>query len=380
MMDKVQKHNIPNNQRNSSIELCRIIVMFMIVLCHFATFGGFKFDNSTISIPRIWWHFIEMGGVFGVDVFVLISGYFLVSDTKLTINFKKLFRLWGQVFFYSIVLFALACVTGIIDFSGNQLLKALFPVITDSWWFVTTYIVLYLIHPYINKLLLGLGKRQYQNLLLIEFGIWCVIPTLTSFKLASSDLIDFIFLYTIAGYIKLHGHTTKLKSRHYFIIWIIATLFTLSSSIAFMILGKRIPFFADRALAFYGRKSLPTLIRAISFFMIFERMRIPYHRMINLVSSATLGVYLIHENSNIKLFLWNTLFKNSQYQDSLLIIPYSIFVAAVVFLVCMLIDLSRKKLIEPIYMQTIDTLCRKTENKTKKITAQIRKLLFGNNP
>lgn len=73
MMQKTGE--ITQSERNSSIELLRIIVMLMIVGCHFATHGGFSFDKQAITIPRLWWNVIEMGGNFGADVFVLISGY-----------------------------------------------------------------------------------------------------------------------------------------------------------------------------------------------------------------------------------------------------------------------------------------------------------------
>ena len=49
--------------RNSSIELLRIVAMVMIVSCHFATHGRFSFNTSSISIPQLWWNFIEMGAI-----------------------------------------------------------------------------------------------------------------------------------------------------------------------------------------------------------------------------------------------------------------------------------------------------------------------------
>lgn len=67
-------------ERQSNIELMPIVVMMMIVGCHFATHGGFSFDYESITIPRLWWHVLELGGDFGTDVFVMISGYFLISD------------------------------------------------------------------------------------------------------------------------------------------------------------------------------------------------------------------------------------------------------------------------------------------------------------
>lgn len=92
-----------DKKRNSSIELLRIIIMIMIIGHHFATHGGFSFDNS-ITIPRLWWNLIEMGGNFGVDVFIIISGYYLIKNDSFKINWNKALKLWGQIFFYSIIM------------------------------------------------------------------------------------------------------------------------------------------------------------------------------------------------------------------------------------------------------------------------------------
>ena len=91
--------------RSTSIELLRIISMVMIVFHHFAIHGGFQWDSLLLSVPYFWCNFISMGGKIGVDVFVLISGYFLVTDEGPIFNFKKILKYWGQVFFYSIVIY-----------------------------------------------------------------------------------------------------------------------------------------------------------------------------------------------------------------------------------------------------------------------------------
>lgn len=82
--------------RNSAIELLRIVSMIMIIGCHFATHGGFEFDSRSITVPRLWWNILEMGGNFGVDVFVLISGYFMIENQTL-IKWKKVLKFWGQI-------------------------------------------------------------------------------------------------------------------------------------------------------------------------------------------------------------------------------------------------------------------------------------------
>ena len=73
---------LPSKQRNSSIELLRIISMVMIMFYHFSIHGHFDFATASVSVSRLWLNFISMGGKIGVDLFVLISGYYLISDTK----------------------------------------------------------------------------------------------------------------------------------------------------------------------------------------------------------------------------------------------------------------------------------------------------------
>ena len=40
--------------RLTSIELLRIVSMLMIVFHHFAVHGGFDWDGSKITVPRLW--------------------------------------------------------------------------------------------------------------------------------------------------------------------------------------------------------------------------------------------------------------------------------------------------------------------------------------
>lgn len=79
-----------------------------------------------------------------------------------------------------------------------------------------------------------------------------------------------------------------------------------------------------------------------------------FHKWINITASATFGVYLIHDNKIVRSFLWMSLFKNYRYQDSIMIIPYSIGVVAIVYIICTMVDLVRKNLFEKSYMRIID--------------------------
>ena len=109
-------------------------------------------------------------------------------------------------------------------------------------------------------------------------------------------------------------------------------------------------FVAKDALRFYGTQSILTFLSALFSFLMFKNLKIGYHKWINVIASATFGVYLIHDHPIVRPFLWQTVFRNASYQDSLLIIPYSIGAACLVYIVCTMIDLLRQATVEKLFM------------------------------
>ena len=368
---------IIKQERNSSIELLRILIMLMIVGCHFATHGGFSFDNHTISIPRLWWYMLEMGGNLGVDVFIIISGYFLIENRNLGFNFKKIFKLYGQLFFYSIVLFIFSFAIGRGTLAPSTIIKTLLPVSFSQWWFASTYFVMFLLHPYLNRLLLSLDKRQYQTFIVFLFIIWSIIPTLTTSAFQSNALIEFLMYYSIAGYIKIYGLNPSLKSRHWFILWLSFSLLAYISCAVFIILGTRYEVFATYSLHFFDRQSVLTIFMAICFFMAFATWKIKYNRLINTISSATFGVYLLHDSIVLRPYLWKEVFKNASYQNTPLLIPYSIIVVLVVYIACTIIDLGRKHLLEKPYLKLVNAYSDQWLLPFEKVIDRVKSIVFG---
>ncbi len=363
--------------RQSNIELLRIVVMAMIVGCHFATHGGFHFESHLITIPRLWWNVIEMGGNFGVDVFIIISGYFLIDNKILRISSKKAVRFWGQIFFYSILLFFVAFIIGRGDASPQNIIKTLLPITFGKWWFASTYFVMYLIHPYINRLLHSFSKEEYQKFILFALFIWCIIPTFTTSSFQSNALIEFVLLYSIAGYIKLYGFRRNVASKTWFLFWLFCSVLTYLSCVFFMLLGTKIEFFATHSIYFYSRNSILTIGMAVSFFMAFLTMDIGINRLINKVSSATFGVYLLHDSNLLRPFLWNDVFHNSSFQNTAFIIPYSIAVVLAVYIVCTLVDLIRIKCIEKPVMKVMHRCFEVYDTRFNALIGSIKTAVFG---
>ena len=94
--------NVSKGSRNSNLELLRILAMFLIVLFHFS-YHNFTDINIIASNPNNYIiNFTLMLGKIGVDVFVLLSAYFMIHS-KFTL--KKFLILIGELYFYSYLIY-----------------------------------------------------------------------------------------------------------------------------------------------------------------------------------------------------------------------------------------------------------------------------------
>lgn len=363
-------------ERDSTFELLRIISMLSITFFHFATHGEFDFNTQVLSVSRLWCYFIASGNV-GVDVFVLISGYFLVKFNFEAFNIKRILKFWGQVFFYSVFIYILLVITGICEFSFKSLAKAALPIIFDQWWFASTYFVLYLFHPFINIFLNKLDKKTFQSLLVLLIIICCIIPSFTFTSFQSNSLLWFITLYCVAGYIRLFGLNPTFKLRHHLFFCLLFSALRYLSSVITLVIGTRIPSAVRFSLAVYGIPYVLTFLSALSLFMLFTCIKMGYHKWINVIASASFGVYLIHDSKIVRPLLWETIFKNASYQDTALIIPYSIGVVCLVYTVCTLIDLLRQRTIEKMFLSFVNKKADSLIKPFEAIIAFCKKMVFG---
>lgn len=353
------------NHRKSNIEMLRIVAMIMIIAHHIAVHSSFNFAFDSISFNRLWIQFIQMGGKIGVNIYVLISGYFLITANSVKTN--KIIKLWLQIFTYSVGIFLVIVLVSPQSFEIKALIKNILPITFSKWWFASTYFMLYLISPYINKLLNSFNKKTYQRFLVLLFFCWCLIPTFLSNYWQSNELLWFVFLYALAGYVRLYIDIASFKSSRCILIALAVMLLTFFSAIVFDILGLKIGFFAYNTTFFYDMQKLPILIISLMLFIGFANANIGYNHIINTVSSACFGIYLFHDNNYIRNLLWRTIFQNASHQKSDFLILYTLMQIVVVFVISAILELLRIHLIEKIYLKPIDNLSNWANKKLKKL-------------
>ena len=96
--------------------------MLLIMFHHFALHGGI--DYTTFSINNAYLNIIEFGGKIGVNIFVIITGYFSCTSK---FSFKRIIKLLFAVEFYSLTIMVISLFTGAQEFRVMLFVKGVFP-------------------------------------------------------------------------------------------------------------------------------------------------------------------------------------------------------------------------------------------------------------
>lgn len=343
--------------RQSNVELLRIVAMIMIIAHHIGVHSNFDLSGTMPAVNRLWISWIQMGGKIGVNIFVLISGYFLITTDSLKLS--KVAKLWVQLCTYSVGLYVLCAVLGAESFSLGTFLGRFFPVSNSSWWFARTYFILFLISPFLNAGLKALTQKAYLRLLLLLTVCWSLFPTIFSDRMESNSLLWFIYLYALAGYIRLHFDVHRVSTQKWLALALIAAVLTYIGATVLYNFGVASVFDPYSSGYAYDMQQISIVVISVSLFCGFVSKDLRNLPAVNIISSATFGVYLLHDYGPMRTILWQWIFKNNQYATDSLLILYTLLQIVVVFIGCAAIELARIYLIERKYMKRIDAMLTK---------------------
>jgi len=307
-------------ERNSNIELLRIIAMLMIVIfhivCHCVNIqlhGGdenINISSDLFNNPMFYKRLFFVTGIMkwgpiGNAIFMLISGYFMVEKGK-DINIisitKKLLTQQGFAA-VSLVLVSnmvVKCYTDVFisaqTFNFNGM----------SWFAGYYFVVIVCATLFLNDYLLRIGQKTYRVLLIIMFAwiqfSWS-ISILESIGGGLGTVILGLFLYSLGGYIKRYEPFKNVRVFVFGIIIICVNVIEYISSynitqtaIESFDFNNPDAMFTQNILNF-GNREIVIIAIAISLFEIFKRIIIPKSKIINFFGKGTFMVYLIHDNT-----------------------------------------------------------------------------------
>ena len=325
-------------ERQSNIELLRILSMFFIVLEHIVL-DGTEFFSAPVGHQLLAANSILGFTYVGVNVFILITGYFGAD-----FSWKRLLSLYLICGFYELVSFIIAYLLGDAQFVTTSLSYIIFPLSRSSGWFVHCYVVLLFLLPLINAGLNNLDKKGYIYVLVtltilnLYFG-W--FHKQEDFNASGYNASQMVYVYVIGRYLKQYVDWSRIRSgRGYiFMIWLILSiLWGVTQTVCVTI--HTIPHWNG-----WAYNNPVVLASAIALFMLFGCMEMKPSRTINMFAVGMFSVYLIHMNRYLGKYLYqgvHSIIYNPAVNDSLwLQVIILVAIALVVLFVLSLVDMPR---------------------------------------
>lgn len=295
-------------KRKANLELIRIVSMGMIVVLHYLSKGELLVEDLSngSGIDYFYW-LLEACSIVAVNLFIILSGYLLIDKE---FRFSRILELWLQILWYSLLIPIVLLLIGTISLEELNIYKMLpyvFPIMTEHYWFLSTYMMLLLCMPFLNSGMKQLPKKQVQIILIVLLLIFSVSKSIIPFSLVM-DGYGYGFewmmcVYLVGAYIKLYGisyFSSKRKSLYTYVfgIYFIMVLFLCYTNYHMEIQV----IYAWRKSVFHYNHIL-NLVASISLFMYFLHCKIEKRWLkegIRRIAPYVLGVYLLHEHIEIR--------------------------------------------------------------------------------
>ena len=299
--------------------------MFMIILYHLFFFFEFDNKNYDTTFKPLW-----LPLHIGVLEFVLISGYFRIKR-----SFYGLLKLIVPVFFYFVGIHVV--VATISDDWSTVNFHAL---TSGPYWFILTYLYLYLLSPMINHYLECITLRSriilLSSLFFINYyvGNYCIAD---NSLVDGKNIINFICLYVIGDTLHQYEHIERrIKTLHIILVYVILNV----SMVALYVrtcdsgIGTRIWQYG------YNYNGMLLLFNSVLLFLIFSRMSF-CSKFVNRIASSVFSMYIIHHQSYV---LYGLIGKCVSFIEINVTNNWSLFFAFVILsiiimMICFLVDI-----------------------------------------
>ena len=182
------------NSRNTNVEILRFVLMCAIFLWH-TYMHGFGFTHKALgmfsypgSLPLAFFVCSILSPA--TYCFVFISGYYGIH-----FSWKRLLNmlLWTVIVALIHVAYSYYMGCG----SLKSLYSSFLPLSHNRWWFITAYILLYILSPIVNVAIETMPHKQTILILAVIYSI-LIYRLIALVPNAGSDFIGVLFMYMLS--------------------------------------------------------------------------------------------------------------------------------------------------------------------------------------
>ena len=304
----MDSQSITKKKRDANIELLRIVAMLMIITLHFNIHSKALLElGEPASSVQIFATVLEAIAITGVNVYVLISGYYLSSSK---VRLSKVLLLILQVYFYTLLISGAMMFVGAYSVKPedklDRALRYLFPISSEHYWFVTAYVIMYVLAPVMNAAVNALKRKQLKAVIIGLLTWFCFIKSIVPVKFGTDrmgyDFGWFICLYLIAAYIRKYDIVLFRDVKKSALVYLISVVVIAAFSLVFYKINFDTGNFNYYAEVPCHYNFFFALTGALGLFSVFRFMRLKENLLadvIRIIAPYTLGVYLLHMHFEI---------------------------------------------------------------------------------
>ncbi len=290
-------------ERESGIELLRIFAALSVVILHYCFPGAFDALRAESDIlpfnKTLLLGILECISICAVNVFIIITGYFLSTSERRSIG--KPFGLLLQLVVINLGVWLFGTIMGEHPFSIQGLIITALP----RSYFVSLYISLYLVSPYLNVIIHKLSIYEWKVFFLIVlslFSVWEILVNigddLVNANLATMSaishwgggcghtIVNFSLLYFIGAFLrKYHIQMGRVKS---FLAFWFTTLLIL---VWFLLEVQHKSGIINYTFGYYYNPLV--ILQSVLIFLFFSKLNFKSH-LVNEFAKAAFTCYIIN--------------------------------------------------------------------------------------
>lgn len=277
--------------RNTNIEILRFVLMVCIFSWHILVHGyGFK----NINMGR--YMYDDNVGIIlssllapATYCFMFISGYYGMKFSA-----KKIV----SIEIWMIVVSVLTALADYVFFNSGgliSLISSFFPLSTSRWWFMTNYMLIFLLSPIFNKGIENLNKPIFGILVLslIAYQVFSILRFQIN---GGSNFIGLFTIFLLGRYCNIYAIEFRkyIALFSFLLSWIsLATLMIICNKYSqhnvFVLLNYNTPFI---------------MIMSVMLFYFVKNLKPRYELRINKLFKPTLFIYLVTEGLYTPFYVW----------------------------------------------------------------------------
>lgn len=334
-------------QRNYGIDLLRVLSMCLIIILHILGKGG-VLSSAVGSQYAVGW-FLEVVAYCSVDCYAIISGYVCYTESEKRHKYAKYIIMWFQVLVYSVGITLLFCFIYPSVIDVKTIIKAFFPVTFSQYWYFTAYTGLFFMIPWLNRFIRRCTSKELTRVVVVIFALFSCYSTVVAlaadpFLLKEGySFLWLTYMYIAGAWIKKTNGEKKLNTIKVLTFIGVFVLITYGIKMCIPIIFNKIfgVYFGENVLINY---TSPTVVgMAILLLVLFSRVNLPSYisRMINFVTPAIFGVYLLHVHPLVYQYIISGQFAYIAKMSPWMLPVFVIGWAFIIFIFGILIDIVR---------------------------------------